>query len=151
MKNTLIVASAALVVAAATAVILLRPGSSSEKSAPNKPASIPSPATEKADVKPPSPSMPFNPAEFEPGVGVSERSIERLSARAEELQATRTQLAVKMKSIDERLADPAEAVNAAALREAKQALERSTQQMELEEKALADFLRNERERPATGP
>jgi len=151
MKKTLIIAAAALGVAAATAVLSLRPGPSPEKSVHNEPASIPSPATEKADAKPSAPSMPFNPAEFEPGVGVSEGSIERLSARAEELQATRAQLTVKMKSIEERLADPAEAVNAAALREAKQALERSTEQMELEEKALADFLRNESERPATGP
>lgn len=151
MKNTLILASAAIVVAAATAVILLRPNSLPEKSAPNKPTPLPSPVAANADAKPSAPSMPFNPAEFEPGVGVSERSIERLSARAEELQATRAQLAVKMKSIEERLADPAQAANAAALREAKEALERSTQQMELEEKALADFLRNERERPATDP
>jgi hypothetical protein len=137
---TTVVATIAVVVAV---FFLLRPTPPS----PGTPDQPQTPAVPKSVA----PSMPFNPAEFKPGVGVSERSIERLVTRVEELQATSAQLAVKMKSIEERLADPAEAANAAALREAKQALERSTQQMELEEKALADFLRNERERPATGP
>jgi predicted nucleic acid-binding Zn-ribbon protein len=95
--------------------------------------------------------MPFNPADFKPGVGVSERSIERLATRVEELKNTRSQLATKMRSIDARLADPAEAANSATLREAKQALERSTKQLELEEQALADFLRNEREGAPPSP
>lgn len=117
----------------------------------------PSPPEAEASAKPKDPartaasmpSMPFNPADFEPGEGVSERSIERLATRAAELKEARAQLSEKLQSIDKRLADPAQAANAAALREAKQALERSTLQMEMEEKALAEFLRNEAATPAS--
>jgi len=92
---------------------------------------------------PPAPSTPFDASTFTPGEKVSATSIARLETRANELREARTQLSVKMESIDKRLADAAEAPNAAVLREAKQALETSMEKMEAEERALAEFLLNE--------
>jgi len=93
---------------------------------------------------PPVPSMPFDEAAVAAGGPVSEASIQRMQVRIEELRETASQLGAKMSSIEQRLADPAEAPHNAALREAKQTLELSMQKMRLEEKALVEFLRNER-------
>ena len=73
-----------------------------------------------------------------------------MQARAEELREAKAQLDVKRNAINQRLADPAEATNATALQEALKTLQTSTEQMLMEESALAEFLENERKPAPAG-
>jgi hypothetical protein len=104
------------------------------------------PAATRADA----PSMPIDAALLQSGEGVSTASIARMQARAAELREARAQLEVKRGAINQRLSDPAEAANAAALQEALKTLQTSTEQMLMEESALAEFLENERKPAPSG-
>jgi len=104
-----------------------------------------------SSLEPSAPSTPFDASAFTPGEKVSAASIARLKTRAEELREARSQLSVKMQSIDKRLADAAKDPNAASLREAKRALETSMEKMEAEERALAEFLLNEQKGQGANP
>jgi hypothetical protein len=99
----------------------------------------------------PAPSTPFDPQGLAPGERASKASLARLESRLAEIRESRTQLSVKMQTINDRLSDASQEANAATLGEAKRALELSLGKMQAEERALVDFIRNELSGPPVSP
>jgi hypothetical protein len=133
----------AVVFALAAVLWVLRPSPAPLPPAKNLAAPAESPVSRPGPVTAGDPSAKLGIPQ--PGPGASKTSVALVQSRVAELGEARTQLEVKMKSIDERLADSSQSANAATLREAKQALEISLEKMQLEEEALEQFLRNELE------